>query len=237
MAPMKRLACLTMIALLALAKTVTAAPVVILSGEVNGQGPGSLVEETTIVSIPAGALLMFNDPTGQTKTLTGPFEGPLNADPSGTAPTSGLDRLVASRAAEQARLGAIRAAPGHLPREAELISVAQTSVQCLAQNADARLWRPETLNADSFFKLTQVDGNAVARSVWHADVAEIAWPADVPLVSGGRYLVELEIAPRPVEITLFVAPDNLDSEADLAAWMGQVGCRRQAFALLDRIAN
>jgi hypothetical protein len=59
----------------------------------------------------------------------------------------------------------------------------------------------------------------------------------VPLVSGGRYLVELEIAPRPVEVTLYLAPQDFGSDADLAAWMGQVGCRRQAFALLDRIAN
>ena len=237
MEPMLRFACLVIVALFGWVPLAIAAPVVILSGEVNGQGPGSLVEETTVVSIPAGTMVMFNDPSGQTKTITGPFEGPINADPAGTAPASGLDRLIASRSAEQSRLGAIRAAPGQIPREAELISVAQSSVQCLANGVEAQLWRPETLNADSFFKLTHADSGAVARSVWHTDVDQVAWPADVPLISGARYLVELEIAPRPVEITLFMAPNNFDSDADLAAWMGQVGCRRQAFALLDRIAN
>ena len=235
---MKRIACIAMLVLFALRGAALGAPVVILSGEVNGQGPGSLVEETTVVSIPAGAMVMFNDPSGQTRTLTGPFEGPINADAAGGAGTaSGLDRLIASRSAEQSRLGAIRAAPGQTPREAELISVVQTSVQCLAAGADAQLWRPETLRADSFFKLTHPDSGAVARSVWHADVAQIAWPPEVPLASGARYLVELEVAPRPIEVTLFLAPAEFDSDAELAAWLGQVGCRRQAFTLLDRIAN
>ena len=235
---MKQLFPILICAILAAAGvSATAAPVVILSGEVNGQGPGSLVEESTVVSLPAGALLMFNDATGQTKTLTGPFEGPLNGEPSGDAPASGLDRLLASRSSEQSRLGAIRAAPGQAPRDAELISIAQSSVQCLPVGIEARLWRPHTLNADSFFTLTQADTGAQAKAVWYEDVGHVDWPAEVPLVSGGRYLVELEIAPRPVEVTLYLAPQDFSSDADLAAWMGQVGCRRQAFALLDRIAN
>lgn len=215
-----------------------AAPVVILSGEVDGQGPGSLIDETTVISVPAGKTLVFNDPAGQTKTITGPFEGPINADAAGdAAPASGLDRLIASRSAEQSRLGAIRAAPGQIPREAELISVVRTSVQCLAQGGQAVLWRPETLDGDSFVTLTYGDTGATAQSIWRSGVSRLEWPSEVPLLSGARYLVELEIAPRPVEITLYLAPREFASDADLAAWMGQVGCRRQAFALLDRIAN
>lgn len=235
---MKQILCLAMIVLLGGLHAALAAPVVILSGEVGGQGPGSLIEETTVVSIPAGATVMFNDPAGQTKTITGPFEGPINADASAdTSSGSGLDRLIASSLEEQSRLGAIRAAPGHLPREAELISVAQSAVQCLAAGAEARLWRPETLNADSLLTLTHADSGAEARAIWRQGAAQIDWPSGVPLVSGARYLVELEIAPRPVEVTVFLAPSDFDTTSDLAAWMGQIGCRRQAFALLDRIAN
>lgn len=235
---MKQIACPLMIALVGWINVTLAAPVVILSGEVDGLGPGSLIEETTVVSVSAGEILMFNDATGQTRTIAGPFEGPLNADSSaGVAPESGLDRLIASRSAEQSRLGAIRAAPGHAPRAAELISVAQSSVQCLADGVEARLWRPATLNADSLFTVTHPDSGASARSVWHADVTQVDWPVDVPVVSGARYLFELDIAPRPIEITIFLAPFEFDSNTDLAAWMGQIGCRRQAFALLDRIAN
>ncbi|MGD1922723.1 MAG: hypothetical protein ACFB03_00845 [Paracoccaceae bacterium] len=216
----------------------SAAPVIILSGEVNGQGPGSLIEETPVISIPTGAVLVFNDPTGQTQTIAGPFEGPINADRTAdTAPASGLDRLIASRSAEQSLLGAIRTAPGLAPTEAELISIAQSSVQCLASGVKARLWRPETLNADSFFKVTHANSGAVAGSVWHDGTQQVDWPSEVPLISGAHYRVELEIAPRPVEITLFLAPRTFDTDTDLASWMGRVGCRRQAFALLDRIID
>jgi hypothetical protein len=224
---MIKIASLLMITLLGLGHAALAAPVVVLSGEIKGQGPGSLVEETTVISLPAGAMVMINDATGQTRTITGPFEGPINADPSGDAtPASGLDRLIASRSAEQSRLGAIRAAPGQISREAELISVAQSSVQCLAHGAEAFLWRPETMNADSIFALTHTDTGTVARSIWHVDVTRVPWPAEVPLISGARYLVELEIAPRPIEITLFPRPSSARTANLRLGWGRSVAADR-----------
>ncbi len=236
---MKKTASVLLVAMLGMfGMAAHAAPVVILSGEVNGQGPGSLIEESTVISLPAGAMLIFNDATGQTKTLAGPFEGPINGEQTTSGETSsGLDRLITSHSAEQSRLGAIRSLPGQVPRDPDVISVAQSSVQCLPMNGKAELWRPSTLNVDSFFSVSHAETSVRAKSVWHADVERIAWPSEVPVVSGGRYLIELEVAPRPVEITLYIAPQKFASDAELASWMGQVGCRRQAYVVLKRVAN
>ncbi len=215
----------------------SAAPVVILSGEVDGQGPGSLVDDATAISLPAGAILMFNDATGQTRTLTGPYEGPIGADQTTGPAQTGLDRLIASREAEVSRLGAIRAAPGHAARNPDLISVAQTSVQCLQRDGVARLWRPTTLDADSHITITDIASGASRRLVWHGGGTLLNWPEGLEIGMGSAFRLDLDIAARPVVVTLHRAAETFDDDQELLTWMSSVGCRRQAFALMGRLAN
>lgn len=229
--------CLAAALAFALPFAAAAGPVVILSGEVNGNGPGSVVDEATVISLPAGAVLMMNDASGQTRTLTGPYDGPIGAAGNGAAEASGLERLVATRAAETSRLGAIRAAPGQIPPDAAMISIAQSAVQCAPADAAIRLWRPETMDADSHVTITDPASGAEAQMIWHQGVATVEWPAALPLVSGRAYLVEMDLVPRPVEITLHRPETEIADTAALAEWMTGKGCRRQALALLDRLSN
>lgn len=222
----------------ALAAPAGAAPAVILSGEAAGVGPGGILDDAVQVEIPAGAMVMFNDAGGVTRTLVGPYAGPLGADPGAGG---GLQALVAAKAEEDARLGAIRAAPGEAPPDPWLVSVAQTATQCIPATGDPVLWRPESMDADSALTITPLGaplgGGAEKRLVWHAKEAEAPWPADLPVTSGASYRVALSIAARPVAITLHRAPQRFGDDREAMAWMAAQGCRRQALALLARLGG
>lgn len=223
--------------LFSLMSSSAAAPVVILSGSVGGQGPGGILDDSAQISLAAGETLMFNDAAGQTRVIAGPYQGAIGAGVTAAKELTSLERLVASKDAEQSRLGAIRAAPRQEPRDPDLISIAHSSEQCIRSGEDVVLWRPETLNADSALSIMHEASGASAKALWRHGAETMIWPSGVPLISGARYKVRLDIAPRAIELTLHVADPALTSETELAAWMSDVGCRRQALAKLSLISG
>ncbi|MCA8926667.1 MAG: hypothetical protein KDC18_01255 [Alphaproteobacteria bacterium] len=215
-----------------------AAPVVVLSSTVPGLQPGSMVDSATAVAVPAGGMVMINDAAGKTRTIAGPYDGPIGetaAKAGDGGMMANLGRLVASRDTEQTRLGAVRAAPDQQLRDPALITVAHSATQCGLPEAPLRLWRPGTMDGDNRLTITDLASGASAERVWHAGRTVIDWPATLPARDGARYRIRLEIAPRPVELELHRAPAGLDTPARLAAWMESVGCRRQALLLLDTL--
>lgn len=218
-----------------------AGQVVILSSTTAEYSPGSIVDGTSTVSLPGGGLLMFNDATGATRTLTGPYTGTIEQSSDGGAQGAGvlasLSRLVVSRAEEQAKLGAIRALPSNLAREVNVVSVARSAVQCAANGEPVRLWRPETLRGDSRITMTDIETGAASEVLWQGTDASLYWPEDLPIRDGGRYRLKLDLAPRPVEITLRLVPVAIDAPAVTAAWMADAGCRRQALLLVSLLGE
>ncbi|MBY8974841.1 hypothetical protein KHP62_03410 [Rhodobacteraceae bacterium NNCM2] len=219
----------------ALSGQAQAAPVVVLSSSIDSLGPGSVVDSATQIELPAGAVLVINDATGKTRTLTGPFSGAIGE----TAKAGGesglmtdLARLVETRETEQARLGAIRAAPGQVLRDPGLISISQSSTQCIAGET-VTLWRPATMTADSTLSITEIGSGATAELFWDATSPTMVWPDALAPQDGGRYRFDLSIAPRPIELELHIAPTEFASPAQQAAWMSSKGCRRQAALVLD----
>lgn len=115
------------------------------------------------------------------------------------------------------------------------MTVAYSSTQCIRSGAPVRLWRPSTMDADSAVIITDAATSTTIRTVWHKGLTALNWPDELPIGSGGRYLVNLEFSPRPVELVLHRLPDGLTVPAEQAAWMESAGCRRQALLLLERI--
>lgn len=214
-----------------------AGQVVILSSTLPDYTPGTIVDGTDVVELPAGGMLMFNDSSGATRTLAGPYSGAIEASTSGETDSDGvlasLSRLVTSREEEQAKLGAIRAMPGNIAREVYVISVARSATQCVDTVQRGVLWRPETLSGDSRVKITDLGSKASSEVFWPEAEESLAWPTALPLQDGTRYRLKLDLAPRPVEITLRMVPAELDSPALIAAWMADAGCRRQALLLVS----
>ncbi len=233
-----RCAVLSVAGLLAL--PLRAEPVVVLSGQVGDLGPGSVVDSATPVDLPAGAVLVVNDATGQTRTIAGPYAGPIGNSASAGGDgglVASLGQLVASRDAEQSTLGAIRSAPGQTTRDPQVLTVTNSSVQCAPADGAIRLWRPGTMDVDSRLAITDMATNARTEVIWHAGDAALAWPAGLPATDGGRYRIELDVAPRAIELELHFVPTGLDATDRLAAWMSGVGCRRQALLLLGTIGS
>lgn len=231
---------LAAMALLAAVLPASAAQVVVLSSTVDGFAPGSIVDDATAIEVPAGGVVIINDATGATRTLTGPYSGAIG-QPSGGGDAratviASLSRLVTSREEEQAKLGAIRALPGNLAREVYVVSVARSSVQCVAADHPVTLWRPETLRGDTLLEISETDGAETAQP-WPAAVERLDWPEGLAIHDGARYRVQLGNSPRPVEIELKLVPAGLDTPAETAAWMADAGCRRQALLLVETLGG
>ena len=218
-----------------------AAPVVILSSTVDDYTPGMVLDGATEIAVPAGGLVMFNDATGATRTLNGPYSGAISQAEGGAKDdntlVASLSRLVVSREDEQAKLGAIRALPGNLAREIYVLDVARSATQCAAMGQPIRFWRPETLRGDALFSISAEDGGAPVVLTWRAADETLDWPDSVPVTDGAAYQVKLDFTPRPAQITLRLVPSAIEEPAAIAAWMADAGCRRQALQLVASLGG
>lgn len=233
---------LAAIVALSLPIALSAAPVVVLSSTVAGLAPGSIIDGADPVDIPAGGVVMINDSTGATRTLVGPYSGPIGESggdetASRNSVASGLSRLIASREEEQAKLGAVRAAPAQIVDRADLLTVANSADQCILPGVTARLWRPGTMDADSRLTIEAVESGQTAATTWRRGETVIDWPADLGLRDGERYRIRLDVAPRTVELALRIAPAGLSDPAAQAAWLFEAGCRRQALQALAALSQ
>ena len=83
-----------------------AADVVILDSTASAIAPGSIINDAQTVDIPSGAVVTLIMPDGETRTVAGPYAGPVGEAQSADA---GVSALTASRGSETKVLGAIRA--------------------------------------------------------------------------------------------------------------------------------
>lgn len=218
-----------------------AGQVVILSSTIAEYTPGSIVDGASTVALPAGGMLMFNDATGATQTLSGPYSGAIEQSTEGGDQSEGslasLSRLVTSREEAQTRLGAIRALPNSIAHQVDVVSVARSAVQCAQSNQPVSLWRPETLRGDTKVTIADLATGASAEILWPDEDASLPWPDAVPIRDRAPYRVRLDLSPRPVEITLRLVPEGLETKALTAAWMAEAGCRRQALLLVSLLGE
>lgn len=232
-----RLFALVAAASMALLASAQAAPVVVLSSTLGDLPPGSIVDGATAITVPAGGLVMINDATGSTRTLAGPYSGPIGEpvvaeSAGGSEIAESLSRLIASRDEEQAKLGAVRAAPIQRVHEPDLLTVANSASQCVFAGEPVSLWRPATLDANSRLTIEDKGTGVAVTKTWLLGATEIEWPSDLPLRDSAQYQVYLDVSPRPVELELHVGAVGLTDPAAKIAWMRDVGCQRQALQML-----
>ncbi|MEM7238676.1 MAG: hypothetical protein AAF501_12765, partial [Pseudomonadota bacterium] len=110
-------------------------------------------------------------------------------------------------------------------------------VQCVRDSATAQLWRPDSMNADSHLTIVDPSAGQEHRLIWLAGDETLAWPAEMPLRSGATYRLDLDIAARAIDVTLYIVPSDVAETDRISDWMGDVGCRRQALILLDQMVN
>lgn len=83
-----------------------AADVVVLDSTASAIAPGSIINDRAEVLIPDNAVVTLIMPDGETRTVAGPYSGPVGDAKSADG---GVTALTASRGSETKVLGAIRA--------------------------------------------------------------------------------------------------------------------------------
>ena len=83
-----------------------AADVVVLDSTATAIAPGSVLNDAAAVDIPGGAVVTLIMADGETRTVAGPYSGPVGQAQSADG---GVSALTASRGSETKVLGAIRA--------------------------------------------------------------------------------------------------------------------------------
>ena len=147
-----------------------AAQVVVLSGQTDKLAPGSVADAETKISLVAGQSLVINDENGATRTLVGPYDGPIGGSADRTQSGSIADnfsRLLSAPKSEQGRLGASRtvlmsAPAGNHAQTAEevmLIDVSQPGKLCVNASGQPWLWRADSLDTNSRLTITNIARN------------------------------------------------------------------------------
>ena len=78
----------------------------VLDSTVTAIAPGSVLNDAAAVDIPGGAVVTLIMADGETRTVAGPYSGPVGQAQSADG---GVSALTASRGSETKVLGAIRA--------------------------------------------------------------------------------------------------------------------------------
>ena len=222
------------------ASVAQASEIVVIESTAPGVEAGVFLDSADAVSIPAGASILIVEADGSTRTVEGPFDGPLGAAAAPDADSAGLmanlGKLISEREEEEQVLGAIRTAPGQVAEAVYVVDVGRSGDVCVPEGAAIRLWRPVLMAAESETTLTGAAGEPVT-ALWLEGEQFLDWPVALPAEDGERYAIRLAIAPRPAEVRLRFVPASLETDTRRAAWMAGAGCRRQAERLLQGLAG
>lgn len=89
-----------------MATSAFAGDVVVLDSTAAAIAPGSIMNDAAAVDIPSGAVVTLIMADGETRTVAGPYAGPVGQAKSAD---NGVNALTASRGSETKVLGAVRA--------------------------------------------------------------------------------------------------------------------------------
>ncbi len=84
-----------------------AGDVVVLDSTVGSIPPGEVLDEAQVVSVPSGGQLTLITADGETRLLSGPFDGPIGSAEQASAVS--LSSLASGRGGDTKVLGAVRA--------------------------------------------------------------------------------------------------------------------------------
>lgn len=200
---------------------------------------GAKLADTARVTLRAGDVLTLLDGRG-TRTLRGPgsfaVTGPVSA---GTDSRTSLSSLLETKRVRRARTGAVRGGDGagQPSRNPSIwyVDVSQSSTICVADPANLRLWRPDSLEAVTL-TATPAAGGKSGPIKFGAGEATAAWPANLPVVDGGAYRLGWPGVSQPVAIRFAVMDSASEGLEDTAATLIERKCDAQLDLLVETVA-
>ncbi len=209
--------------------------VVVSSSEAQWK-PGQVVATGVVLDIPAGGKLTLVGSDGKTLVIRGPYKGAPKPPAGGNELADKLSKMLSASAADTGTLGATRtvgmatvSSDGRTPFS---ISSSMTGTQCLATGAPAQIWRGAASRMATG-SLMRVGSSEQGELRWPARERLTAWPAEVAVQDGGRYLLRVQGRSQPAEFQIKLVPGNLPSDGHRALWMMEQGCADQARLLLE----
>lgn len=206
---------------LALSSTAAVASVVVvksLGPSSKAYPPGKTFSESAKITLQGGDVLTVLGPSSA-QTL----RGPGNFAASQVA--------LASAAARRGRFGALRA--GELAKNPSIwdLDATQSGTMCVSNPAKLQLWRPDVESAAKVV-VRSADGKTQELN-WAVGNELAAWPAALPVKSGGKYQIEWPDSGEKSSMT-FVAlkapPSDLVGAAQLLI---ENGCTNQLDLLVS----
>ncbi|MEJ7927141.1 hypothetical protein WG908_10295 [Sphingobium sp. AN641] len=200
---------------------------------------GAKLADAARITLKAGDVLTLLDGRG-TRTLRGPgsfaVAGPVSA---GTDSRTSLSSLLETKRVRRARTGAVRGTDGagQPSRNPSIwyVDVSQSSTICVADPANLRLWRPDSVNAITL-TATPFAGGKAGSILFGAGEATTAWPASLPVVDGAAYRLGWPGAKQAVAIRFALMNSASEGLEDTAATLIERKCDAQLDLLVETVA-
>ncbi|MBL8707056.1 MAG: DUF4384 domain-containing protein, partial [Rhodospirillales bacterium] len=227
---------------------------VIISSTADGFKKGDRVGTAQAIAVPSGTRVVLMDAQGKVMTVRGPFTGQLGTSeinaptprPTGAFRTvsdasSLLERLGdALRGGDEAprKIGAFRGVGasglglGATPADPWAIDVTASGHWCVAADKAVTMTRGANTSFDSITIETKPSG-AKMDVPWPAGQASLQWPASVPAKNGATY--ELRMGGTVTSVALHLLDQKGATPGQVALWMAEQGCQRQASAMIDSL--
>lgn len=199
---------------IALTSTAAVANVVVvksLGPSAKSYPPGKTLAPNAKITLQGGDIVTVLGPSSA-QTL----HGPGNFDAGQVS--------LASAASQRGRFGALRAAEvAHNPSIWD-IDVTQSGKVCITDAKKLQLWRPDSGDAASV-EIRSSDGQS-QKLDWAAGKALTAWPAALPIKSGGQYQIEWQTGDKSSVdvVTVNSVPADLVGTAQVLI---ENGCQNQ----------
>jgi hypothetical protein len=205
-----------------LASTTALANVVVvksLGPSAKAYPPGKTLPASAKITLQGGDVVTILGP-GTAQTLRGP----------GSFDTTQVSLDTA--AGQRGRFGALRTADVARSPSVWDIDVTQSGRVCVADAKKLQLWRPDS-DSDERIEIRSSDGSAQKLN-WAHGKALTAWPAALPLKTGGQY--EIASSERPDKsnlqvVTLSVVPSD---KVATAQELIKNGCQNQLDLLVAK---
>ncbi len=210
---------------------VLAAELVVVEASGISLEAGTSLDAAKSLKLPEGARVTLITEDGATIKLVGPFDGVPTAAAGGSGGIgASLGGLVASRGADTANLGAVRAGDVAAPLPAPwVVDATRAGDVCITTGSPVVLWRAKA-EAESMMALMPADRSWNAEAPWPKDAALLQLPEDVPFVDGGTFVVEMD--GNSSALIVHIMPASVKAPKMVAAWLEAKGCARQRSALL-----
>lgn len=201
--------------------------------------PGRKLGDNVTITLKAGDVVTLLDGRG-TRTLRGPGTFGSTSNASGTDTRTSLATLLETKRVRRARTGAVRGAaaePASAPRSPNLwyVDISQSSVACVADPVNVRVWRPLTAEAADVTITPKAGGDA---STVHFDAGQAVgwWPEELAVSEGAAYTLSWPGLEKPIEIGFSVMSPGSEGLESMASALISRQCDAQLNLLVETVA-